>query len=86
MRLLLTLGNFQVYASSGRYIDPDLHDILFVNYLQVGNSFLPDSNSNFQERGIDEGFCSSLVQFATHYEHSEYVRLLKNIKDFVAKN
>jgi len=61
----------QVYASSGRYIDPDLHDILFVKYLQ--------------ERGIDERFCQQLVEFATHYEHSEYVGLLTKIKDFVAQ-
>jgi complement component 1 Q subcomponent-binding protein len=59
----------QVYASSGRYIDPDLHDILFVKYLE--------------ERGIDEQFCQQLVEFATHYEHSEYVGLLSKIKDFV---
>ncbi|KAI6189548.1 Conserved regulator of innate immunity protein 3 [Aphelenchoides bicaudatus] len=43
----------QVYASSGRYIDPSLHDILFVKYLE--------------ERGIDEAFCGQLVDYATHY-------------------
>jgi hypothetical protein len=60
-----------VYASSGKYIDPSLHDLLFVRYLE--------------ERGFTQDFCQSLVTYATHYEHSQYVRLLHNIKNFVAK-
>jgi len=60
-----------VYAASGEYIDPTLHDLLFVNYLE--------------ERGFTTGFCQSLANFATHYEHSQYVTLLKKIKEFVSK-
>uniref|UniRef100_A0A0K0E2N4 Deoxyribose-phosphate aldolase n=1 Tax=Strongyloides stercoralis TaxID=6248 RepID=A0A0K0E2N4_STRER len=60
-----------VYASSGRYIDPKLHDLLFIRYLE--------------ERGFDQQFCNDLVQFATHYEHNRYVDLLKNINEFVSK-
>ncbi|CAD5230080.1 unnamed protein product [Bursaphelenchus xylophilus] len=62
----------EVYASSGKYIDPNLHDVLFVRYLE--------------ERGIDAEFCRNLVQFATHYEHQKYVGLLSQIRDFVSKN
>ncbi|CAB3403121.1 unnamed protein product [Caenorhabditis bovis] len=61
----------EVYASSGKYIDPDLHDLLFVRYLE--------------ERGLDARFCKTLVQYATHYEHSQYVSLLDKIKKFVSK-
>jgi len=60
-----------VYASSGEYIDPNLHDLLFVRYLE--------------EHGLTTDFCQSLANFATHYEHSQYVSLLKNIKEFVNK-
>uniref|UniRef100_A0A0N5AYL0 Complement component 1 Q subcomponent-binding protein, mitochondrial n=1 Tax=Syphacia muris TaxID=451379 RepID=A0A0N5AYL0_9BILA len=59
-----------VYASSGKYIDPHLHELLFLKYLE--------------ERGFNAKFCEQLVNFATHYEHSEYVSLLTRIKDFVA--
>uniref|UniRef100_A0A0N4ZMQ8 Mitochondrial glyco protein n=1 Tax=Parastrongyloides trichosuri TaxID=131310 RepID=A0A0N4ZMQ8_PARTI len=60
-----------VYASSGRYIDPKLHDLLFVRYLE--------------ERGFTQQFCNDLVNYATHYEHNRYVSLLKRINDFVSK-
>ncbi|KJH50125.1 hypothetical protein DICVIV_03762 [Dictyocaulus viviparus] len=60
-----------IYASSGKYIDPDLHDLLFVRYLE--------------ERGFDGQFCKTLVAFATHHEHSQYVGLLNRIKAFVSK-
>lgn len=48
-----------------------LHDLLFVRYLE--------------ERGLTADFCQSLVNFATHYEHSQYVKLLEGINDFVSK-
>ncbi|CAI5445936.1 unnamed protein product [Caenorhabditis angaria] len=60
----------EVYASSGKYIDPDLHDLLFVRYLE--------------ERGLDARFCKTLVAYATHYEHSQYVGLLDKIKKFIS--
>jgi hypothetical protein len=60
-----------VYASSGEYIDPNLHDLLFVRYLE--------------DNGLTSDFCQSLANFATHYEHTQYVNLLKNIKDFIGK-
>ncbi|RCN36760.1 hypothetical protein ANCCAN_17357 [Ancylostoma caninum] len=49
----------------------DLHDLLFVRYLE--------------ERGFDAQFCKTLVAYATHYEHSQYVGLLNKIKAFVSK-
>ncbi|MFH4981452.1 hypothetical protein AB6A40_008161 [Gnathostoma spinigerum] len=58
-----------VYASSGKYIDPHLHELLFIRYLE--------------ERGFNAKFCQDLVTFATHYEHSQYVSLLDRIKSFV---
>ncbi|KAL3081267.1 hypothetical protein niasHS_012371 [Heterodera schachtii] len=60
-----------VYSSSGKYIDPKLHDLLFVRYLE--------------ERGFTPEFCQQLVSFATHYEHSQYVTFLDKIKKFVAE-
>nr|CDP99365.1 BMA-CRI-3 [Brugia malayi] len=60
-----------VYSSSGKYIDPTLHDLLFNHYLA--------------ERGFDQKFCREVVDFATHYEHSQYVKLLTDIKSFVSK-
>ncbi|PAV63408.1 hypothetical protein WR25_14161 [Diploscapter pachys] len=61
----------EVYASSGRYIDTQLHDLLFLRYLE--------------ERGFDAEFCKTLVQFATHYEHEQYVNLLTKIQNFISK-
>uniref|UniRef100_A0A2K6WKL3 Mitochondrial glycoprotein n=1 Tax=Onchocerca volvulus TaxID=6282 RepID=A0A2K6WKL3_ONCVO len=60
-----------VYSSSGKYIDPTLHDLLFNHYLA--------------ERGFDQKFCREVVDFATHYEHSQYVKLLTDIQSFVSK-
>lgn len=60
-----------VYASSGKYIDPHLHELLFMRYLE--------------ERGFDAKFCQDLVNFATHYEHAQYVGLLSKIKTFVGQ-
>ncbi|VDD86394.1 unnamed protein product [Enterobius vermicularis] len=60
-----------VYASSGKYIDPHLHELLFLRYLE--------------ERGFNAKFCQDLVNFATHYEHSQYVSLLSKIRTFVGK-
>jgi len=60
-----------VYSSSGAYIDPDLHQLLFIEYLA--------------ERGIDGKFTEQLVNLSTQHEHSQYVELLKRIKAFVAK-
>jgi len=61
----------KLYASSGRYIDENMHDLLFVKYLE--------------ERGFTSEFCHQLVDFATHYEHKMYVELLEKIKKFVEK-
>uniref|UniRef100_A0AC35TPV6 Mitochondrial glycoprotein n=1 Tax=Rhabditophanes sp. KR3021 TaxID=114890 RepID=A0AC35TPV6_9BILA len=61
-----------VYASSGRYIDPKLHDLLFVRYLE--------------ERGFTQAFCGELVNYATHYEHTRYVSLLSKINEFVGRS
>lgn len=59
-----------VYASSGKYIDPNLHQLLFMNFLE--------------ERGLTTDFCRDLVNYATHYEHQQYVGLLHKIKNFVS--
>ncbi|KAI1726116.1 mitochondrial glycoprotein domain-containing protein [Ditylenchus destructor] len=58
-----------VYFSTGKFIDPSLHGLLFVKYLE--------------ERGFTSEFCTQLVNFSTHYEHSQYVKLLEKIKGFV---
>ncbi|KAI3422585.1 hypothetical protein GPALN_013085 [Globodera pallida] len=61
----------EVYSSSGKYIDPKLHDLLFVRYLE--------------ERGFSPDFCQQLVSFVTHHEHALYVAFLDSIKKFVAE-
>lgn len=38
------------------------------------------------ERGIDNKFAQQLSDFATHYEHAQYVALLQKIRDFAGKN
>ncbi|KAI6219040.1 Conserved regulator of innate immunity protein 3 [Aphelenchoides fujianensis] len=61
----------EVYSSSGRYIDPGLHEVLFVRYLE--------------ERGFTQDFCRQLPDLATYVEHNCYIGLLSKIKDFVQK-
>uniref|UniRef100_A0A914X1L5 Complement component 1 Q subcomponent-binding protein, mitochondrial n=1 Tax=Plectus sambesii TaxID=2011161 RepID=A0A914X1L5_9BILA len=61
----------KVYSSSGKYIDENLYNLLFLKFLE--------------ERGIDAQFCENLVRFSTHYEHAQYVALLQKIKSFVSK-
>ncbi|CAI2347580.1 unnamed protein product [Caenorhabditis sp. 36 PRJEB53466] len=61
----------EVYASSGKYIDPDLHDLLFVRYLE--------------ERGLDARFCKTLVAYATHYEHSHVQMAEEQVQEFKLK-
>ena len=34
------------------------------------------------ERGVGEQFASELVEFATIYEHQQYVNLLEQLKNF----
>lgn len=39
-----------------------------------------------EERGITHtGFCDSLVQFSTEYEHNTYVKMLESLEQFVKK-
>jgi len=57
-----------VYRSSGGYIDPALGDLLFKQYLE--------------ERGITSDLLKQIVDFATHHEHQEYVKLLEGLKNF----
>jgi len=57
------------YAVSGEIMDGTLYDHL-MDYLA--------------ERGIDNQFAHQLSDFATHYEHAQYVVLLQKIRDFAA--
>lgn len=36
-----------------------------------------------EERGVDNAFAGALTEFATHYEHAQYVALLKRLADFM---
>jgi len=58
-----------VYYTSAAHLDPTLYDH-FLGFLE--------------ERGIDEAFVENLLKLATHYEHAQYVALLKKIHGFVA--
>jgi len=57
-----------VYLGEGSIIDGQMYDLL-MNYLD--------------ERGVGVEFCDHLVDFATHYEHTQYLGLLENLKSFV---
>jgi len=60
----------KVYSTTGSVIDGQLYEHL-MGYLE--------------ERGVDNKFASNLCRFATHYEHAQYVALLKKIQDFMSK-
>lgn len=57
-----------VYIGDGGIIDGQLYDLL-MNYLD--------------ERGIGVEFSQHLIDFSTHYEHTQYLRLLEGVKNFV---
>ncbi len=38
-----------------------------------------------EERGIDEKFVNSLVEFSTTYEHNKYVGFLEQLKEFAER-
>jgi len=59
------------YRSSGGYIDPSLGDLLFKRYLE--------------DRSINADLLQQVVDFATYYEHEQYVKLLESLKNFVEK-
>ena len=55
------------YAISGDVVDGNLYDML-LNILE--------------DRGVDQQFAKSLIEYSTVYEHSQYVSLLENMKKF----
>jgi len=58
------------YAATGEVIDETLYDMM-LEYLA--------------ERGITEEFADRLSELCTNYEHSLYVGLLGDVRDFVAR-
>jgi len=60
-----------VYRSSGGFIDPALGELLFKRYLE--------------ERGVNDAFLAELVKLSTFHEHEQYVKMLRELKDFIAK-
>ncbi|KAF8358934.1 cri-3 [Pristionchus pacificus] len=60
-----------VYATSGKYIDSTIQELLYVRYLE--------------ERGFDGEFLKNLVAFASSHEHKLYINLLNKMKAFIAK-
>lgn len=61
----------KVYAADCSVIDTELYDHLL--------EFL-------EQRGIDDKFAVEIVRLATLHEHNCYIKLLRNVKDFVADN
>lgn len=59
----------KVYAADCSVVDTELYDHLL--------EFL-------EERGIDDKFAVEIVRLATLHEHNCYIKLLRNVKDFVA--
>lgn len=58
------------YAISGDVIDGNIYDLL-MNILE--------------DRGIDQQFAKDLIEYATVYEHGQYVNLLSNLKKFFSQ-
>lgn len=61
--------NENVYTVDCSVLDGQLYDIL-LNLLE--------------ERGLGEEFANELAEFATSYEHLQYINLLEKLKDFSA--
>ncbi len=59
--------NENVYSVDCSVLDGQLYDIL-LNLLE--------------ERGMGEQFANDLAEFATSYEHLQYVSLLEKLKEF----
>jgi len=58
------------YVVSGEVMDGSMYDLLM---------------DLLQERGIDQSFARSLIEYSTVYDHSQYVGLLETLKNFLAK-
>lgn len=58
------------YAVSGDVMDGSMYDLMM---------------DLLFERGIDQEFARSLVEYTTVYEHSQYVGLLAKLKDFLVQ-
>jgi len=63
--------NESIYMGDGSLIDGQFYDLL-MDYLD--------------ERGIGFEFAENLVDFATYYEHEQYISLLDKIKSFITAN
>jgi len=59
----------KVYGASGSILDGNLYRHL-MNYLD--------------ERGVNNQFADELIQYATHYEHGQYVDLLQKLCTFLS--
>lgn len=60
--------NERVYLGDGQLIDGQLYDLL-MDYLD--------------ERGVGVEFGEHLIEYATYYEHGQYVKLLESIHKFI---
>lgn len=58
------------YAVSGDVMDGSMYDLMM---------------DLLHERGVDQQFARSLIEYTTVYEHSQYVGLLVKLKDFFSK-
>jgi complement component 1 Q subcomponent-binding protein len=59
----------EVYSLSASVMDGNLYDMLM---------------KLLEERGLDADFIDQLTEFSTSYEHSRYIDVLEQLKDFVA--
>lgn len=59
-----------IYMADGAIIDGQMYDLL-LNYLE--------------SRGINSEFIEFFMDYATHYEHNNYIGLLEKLRDFVEK-
>lgn len=57
-----------VYMADGSIADGQMYDLL-MNYLD--------------ERGISAEFADHVIEYATHYEHNQYVQLLEKMRTFI---
>lgn len=57
-----------IYMADGSIIDGQMYDLLL--------GFL-------ESRGINSEFIDNFMDYATHYEHNNYIGLLEKLKDFI---
>merc|ERR1712004_924812 len=62
--------NDKTYSVMGTVMDGDLYALLM---------------NTLEDRGINQEFMNSLLDFSTHYEHKQYISFLQTLQEFARK-